>query len=195
MLRIVKNTLCVTLLIICLTAITFCFVSCASDYESNYVFKFGTPEGFDVLSPEEQLEWAKANGYFVMTTVYGKHEVFNEEALNAFLQNACSAKEQTLFIMTYYISEKTEAAEVRFTGVYFDGESYHATFQNINTLDRAAIGRYKYCGIEEYRGVKYLCVSNDNSLTVEDEFRSHFWSDSEKISEFAKKHFTVVVME
>ena len=129
----------------------------------HHAFNYNTPENFDALTVEKQLEWGRENGYLIIKHLNGETVLENEELLYSFLENNTEAKE-LLFMQCY-----DNTVLVNFlSGIYFDGEYYYTN--TINELHSDVLERYEICGIEEYKGRRYLYVSNDNRITCDDEY-------------------------
>ena len=178
--------------LVCLSLLLTCLVGCNNT--PLHVFKFNTPDNFDTLSVEEQLDWARENGYLVIShfeekiviengvinTVESTTVVENEEKLNSFLENKREEKE-LLFIMC---REYQGVLECSLGGLYFDGRKYQETKGlPTSTKEETASNKYDICGIEVYHGIKYLYMSNDSALTAKD-----MYGLTSDYDEFAKKY-------
>ncbi len=178
-----------------LSALIFSLTGCEDEPPTLHEFDFRLPEGFDSLSPEEKLEWAKNNGYFVITLTRGSENErefynYNRELLDSFLENKTEEKE--LLIMEYSNFEENKTASVFFAGIYFDGKYYHATRANSTT----AVYHYKICGIERYRDLEVLYVSNDKKLTCGDEMFALTSSVTPSLySDFLKEYCSIAIID
>jgi hypothetical protein len=162
------NRAILVIILLCLSLISFNGCNSPSEdftSDSSHVFKFNTPFNFEALSIEEQLEWAKGNGYLIISSIGDKVELENAELLGSFLKN--KTEKQELLIM--HCHKTTEGIRNAIRGLYFDGKYYH-TMPGIYVTQKewTAIAKYKICGIEEYKGKNYLYVSNDKKFSLED---------------------------
>lgn len=185
-----KTVIRTLVVLICLSALILCFVGCNNT--PLHVFKFNTPDNFDTLSVEEQLDWARKNGYLVINYVDGKPVVENKEKLNSFLENKSGEKELLIIKCDKY----EDGLKCTFAGIYFDGKQYHAVGKlGASNKEWTSIYKYDICDIEEYEGRKYLYVSNGSTLTYKDELNTMFSSSLEVHTEFAKKYFSIMRIE
>ena len=186
MLRQVKNIVRAALVFICLSVLFLCLVGCDKESDGDkHDFNFNLPDNFASLSVDEQLQWGEENGYLIIKLIDGKIELENSELLYSFLEN--KEEEKELLIMRCF--EYKDGKNI-VSGVYFDGESY-CTKRYGKANEDDSLVKYRKCGIEEYSGVKYLYVSNDETLTVKDYYLSLASSDSNKIKEFSQKYYVI----
>lgn len=162
---------------------------------SKHQFDFNTPEDWDSLSIDEQVEWGKENGFLTIQNFDGDIEVDNYHLLDEFLEN--KGEEKELFILARYYHEDRytswgEKDSIFLKGIYYDGESYYAeTPYEFSSPDQYFLQKYKKCGIQTDDGSIYLYVANDFTLTHSDEMLNYTSSISFD-NDFYKKYKSVI---
>ena len=164
---------------------------------SKHRFNFNTPEGWDSLSVDEQVEWGKENGFLIIQHFDGDTELDNYHLLDEFLENKDEEKE-LLILVRYYFEDyyvnwgKKDSTSL--LGIYYDGESYYALPPyEFDSSDQYFLQKYKKCGIETDAdsGRRYLYVANDFTLTQRDEVQNYVSSIAFD-NDFYKKYKSVV---